>query len=523
MPVSRRHVMLQGAVIGAGIISSSIPSMKALAAGQPPLRRTLQGLAWNDPIVETYRDGVGLMKQKQPSDKTSWAGLASIHGSNPNAYHFCPHGNWYFLPWHRAYIVMYERFIRQLTNNNDFALPFWDWTSNPTMPAVFTSAKLPNGKPNALFVDDQDFGQSWKRTWPAKKPMPANIVGHAVLQEILNSADYEEFGTSRPQGQNNTNPSWVLKRTGVQGVLEGTAHNNVHNNIGGWMPSASSPRDPIFFMHHCNIDRIWAVWNSLGNENSPESLWRDMTFTNNFLNTDGSQWSPKVSDLFEPEKLGYTYGLSTPVASAGPTPNLVALRNTLATLHAAPSANAAGAKSFTAVPPAQAVGTATAPLAVAVNVDPALVASVVKRTPVPSGAEFTNFAAAQEQRASGPRVLAFVRDVAVTGAQDTEYQVYLDTPDFNPQNGPSDPSYVGSFGVFVHGEHGGHGGAAETETDTNPSFVLDLTAAIQRVYGSGQQPPSTIKLRFVPAVSKPNAARAGTIRPGQVEIVFLNA
>jgi tyrosinase len=513
--------MLQGAVIGAGIISSTVPSMKALAAGQPPLRRTLQGLAENDPIVETFRDAVDQMKRKPASDKTGWAGLASIHGSNPNAYHFCPHGNWYFLPWHRAYITMYERFIRQLMKNNDFALPFWDWTSNPVMPAVFTEAKLKNGKPNALFVDDNDFGQTWKRTWPAKKAMPANIVGPTVLREILASADYEEFGTSRPQGQNNTNPSWVLKRTGAQGVLEGTAHNNVHNNIGGWMPSASSPRDPIFFMHHCNIDRIWAVWNSLGNGNSPEALWRDMKFTNNFLNTDGSSWSPKVTDLFDPEKLGYTYGLSAPVASASPTPHLTALRTKLATVHATPAGGTAeGIERFTAAPTE--VGTATAPLAVSVNVNPALMAAVLKRAPVPSGAEFTNFAAAQEQRASGPRVLAFVRDVAVTEAQDTEYQVYIDTGEPNAQLSPSDPSYVGSFGVFVHGEHGGHGGGEEADTNANPSFVLNLTAAIQRVYGSGREPPGAIKLRFVPVASRPNATNAGTIKPGQVEIVFLN-
>src|SRR5689334_93684 len=522
MPVSRRHVMLQGAVIGAGIISSTIPSMKALAQGQPPLRRTLQGLAWNDPIIETFRDGVAQLKAKPANDKTGWAGLATIHGSNPGAYHFCPHGNWYFLPWHRAYIAMYERFIRKLTNNNDFALPFWDWTNNRRMPAVFTAAKLPNGKPNALFVNDTDFGQTWKLTWPANKAMPANIVGQGVLQQILASADYEEFGTSRPKGQNNTNASWVLKRTGVQGVLEGTAHNNVHNNIGGWMPSASSPRDPIFFMHHCNIDRIWAVWNSLGNDNSPESLWRNMTFANNFLNADGTSWSPKVTDLFDPEKLGYTYGLSTPVAALTQTPSLTALRTKLATVRAAPTpGNAEGVKSFTATPPGGAVGSAAAPLAVGVNVDPALITAVAKRPAVPSGAEIMNFAAAQEKRASGPRVLAFIRDVAVTGAQSTEFQVYLDTPDYSPQDGPSDPSYVGSFGVFVHGEHGGHGDAAEADTNTDPSFVLDLTAAIQRVYGSGLTPPTAIKLRFVPVTSKPNA-RPGTIRPGQVEIVFLN-
>jgi tyrosinase len=514
--------MLNGAVIGAGLIASNIPAMKALAAGQPPERRTLQGLAWNDPIVATYRDAVSLLKQKPASDKMGWAGLAGIHGKNPNSYHFCPHGNWYFLPWHRAYILTYERVIRELTKNNDFALPFWDWTTNPKMPDVFVTPKTPDGKSNALYVNDQDFGQTWKRTWPATKPMPPQVVGHTVLQDILGSADYEEFGTSRPHGQNNRNASWVLKRTGAQGTLEGTAHNLVHNNIGGWMPSALSPRDPIFFMHHCNIDRIWAVWNSLPNDNSTDPLWTDMTFTNNFIHPDGTPYSPKVSDLFVPETLGYTYGLSSPVASASPSPNLMALRSKLTTLRVTGAANDAGVKSFSAAPAGQTVGTASAPLAVTVNVDPALIASVVKRKPVPSGTEFLNFAAARELRATGTRVLAFVRDVAVTQAEDTEYRVFLDYPGLTADTPVTDPSYVGSFGIFVHGEHGGHGGPADDDTNTNPSFVLDLTSAIQRVYGKGQPPAGGIKLQFLPVPSKANAGRVGTIRPGQIEVVFVN-
>src|SRR6266581_1537489 len=101
MEISRRSVMLSGAVIGAGVIANSTPSIKALAQGQPPERRTLQGLAWNDPIVATYR----------------------------------------------------------------------------TMPEVFVSPTTPDGKKNWLFVDDQDFGQHWRRTWPATKPMPRRIVG----------------------------------------------------------------------------------------------------------------------------------------------------------------------------------------------------------------------------------------------------------------------------------------------------------------------------------------------------------
>src|SRR5205814_339845 len=53
------------------------------------------------------------------------------------------------------------------------------------------------------------------------------------------------------------------------GVLEGQPHNNVHNciggmstqqNSGGFMQANLSPVDPIFWLHHSNVDRIWDVW-----------------------------------------------------------------------------------------------------------------------------------------------------------------------------------------------------------------------------------------------------------------------
>ena len=516
MTSSRRDVLLQGAVIGAGLIASGLPGMTALAAGQPPERRSLQGLAWNDPIVATYRDAVAQMKQKAASDPASWPALAGIHGSDPDSYHFCPHGNWYFLPWHRAYLVTYERFIRQLTGNADFALPFWDWTNNPTMPDVFTSPTTPDGKPNALYVDDQDFGQGWQRSWPASDPMPPEIVGPTVLGQILNATDYEDFGTSRPAGQNSLDPSWVLTRTGDQGVLEATPHNNVHNNIGGWMPSAMSPRDPIFFMHHCNIDRIWAVWNSLGNANSGDQLWTDMPFTNNFYNPDGSSWSPKVSDLFVPENLGYTYGLVAAAAAATASPSLVALRQNLSLLRKTPGASNAQVRTFSATASGQA-GAAGKPLTVAVGVDPGLIASVVARRPVPSGAEFLNFAAAREQHASGTRVLAFLRDVSVTEPQDTIFRVFLDHPGLTPAVPITDPSYVGSFGIFVHRE-GGHGRHGEA---VKPSFVFDLTAAVQRVFSQGAPPPQALNLQILPVPTRPNVATVGTIVSSRAEIAFV--
>lgn len=514
MTMSRRTVLLQGGVIGAGVIAATMPGIQALAQSQPPERRSLEGLAWNDPIVATYRDAVGIMKQKPASDKFSWAALARIHGTDPNNYHFCPHGNWYFLPWHRAYILMYERVIRDLTKNNNFALPFWDWTTNPVMPPVFLTPKTPDGKTNWLFVNDKDFGQNWKRTWPAKKPMPNDQVGPAVLQAILQSTDYEEFGTSRPPDQNNLDQSWIVdQNSGDQGTLEGLAHNMVHNNIGGWMPSASSPRDPLFFMHHGNIDRIWALWNSLGNQNSSEPLWNDMTFQNNFLNVDGSSWSPKVSDLYVPEQLGYTYNLG-PQMSFDQSPTVMALHTNLKALRTTQAVPAGSAiKRFSA--PASGAATTAKSLSIPIEVDAGLLAAVAQRPPVSSGRSLLSFSAVREARAAGTRAIAFVRDVAVTGSRDTEFRIFLDAPEITLQTPTTDPHYVGSFGVIVHGTEG-HGKHA------NPSFAVDLTAAIRRVYGSLPPAGGRIRLQIQPVPSG-NAKQAGTAKPSRVEVAFVTS
>ncbi|MFD2884266.1 tyrosinase family protein [Pseudomonas lini] len=52
---------------------------------------------------------------------------------------------------------------------------------------------------------------------------------------------------------------------GARNSIEGWAgeeriHNNVHVWVGGDMGLSSSPNDPVFFLHHCNVDRLWAAW-----------------------------------------------------------------------------------------------------------------------------------------------------------------------------------------------------------------------------------------------------------------------
>ncbi len=505
MSITRRKVFLQGGVFGAGIIASNLPGMEALAQGStPPLRQSLEGLAWNDPIVASYRDAVGiLMNAKAGSLPYNWVTLSQIHGTNPNEYHFCPHGDWYFLPWHRAYTVTYEDIVRKLTSNPGFAMPYWDWTANPLMPEVFLSPKTPDGKTNWLYIA--------KRTWPPTAPMPAEIVGPGVLAEALSPTDYEQFGTSRNPDQTDLNPSWVPAGGGTQGVLEGTPHNLVHNNIGGWMPTASSPRDPIFFMHHANIDRIWAVWN-LNNQNSSDPLWTDMPFTDNFVKPDGTSWSPKVSDLYVPETLGYTYGLGG-LAVASAAGNTVALRNQMTSLFAMPKAGTARPASIVT---ATAANTATArqgqPLNVQVTVPDAKLAEIGKRKTLGSGTAMMNFAAVRETAATGTRAIGFIREVQVTGSAGTMYRVFIDKDNLTAATPITDPHYVGTFGVFDHGTHGSH---------KPPSFALDLTAAIQRVYGAGKVPNGQLRVQILPVGDPHNTTPVGTATPARIEVSFV--
>jgi tyrosinase len=510
--MTRRSVLLQGGVIGAGIIASNLPGMTALAQGQPPVRRSLQGLAWNDPIVTTYREAVGIMKQKPESEQFSWVNLSKIHGSDPNTYHFCPHGDWYFLPWHRAYTAMCERIVRLLTTNKDFAMPFWDWTADPLMPQVFLSPKTPDGKTNWLYVSETDR----QRTWPPNLPMPPENVGPDVLRKILAATEYEQFGTSRNRKQDSLDPKWITIGGGNQNQLEGNAHNLVHDNIGGWMPSASSPRDPIFFMHHCNIDRIWAVWN-LRNPNSLDRLWTDMPFDKNFYNVDGSFWSPKVSDLYVPEDLGYTYGLRAPAVAANEpaASNVLTLRNQLTTLFAAPNMADVKERNLTTV---SAANTMTArpdhPLDVAVDVPREALQAIGRRKPLGSGVETMNFLEAQEQAASGTSALGFIRDVVVTNPQSTMYRVFIDLDNLTQATPITDPHYVGTFGIFNHSTHGDHAEA--------PSFAVDLTNAIREVYGSGNVPTGQLRVQILPVPTGYNKAATGTATPSRIEVAIVS-
>lgn len=493
--ITRRTLLQTTAAAGTAMAFTGVlPGVRAVAQAIP-LRRSLQGMDLDDPVLQTLREFVTMMKDPSRNGQpVSWVGFSDIHGSFAVGFNLCPHGNWYFLPWHRSYIRMYEVAARALTGNNDFAMPYWDWTAQPDFPAAFGDPTF-DGQPNPLFVAG--------RLLQTGDQLDAAVVGQAVLDEICGKIDYEEFGSSRAAGQNNTDPSWIKAR-GTQGTLEFNPHNNVHCDVRGpFMCSGASPQDPIFMMHHGNIDRIWAEWIALGRSNSADPLWLDMPFTDNFIDPSGNTYTDVVNQLLEVEPLGYTYGLvepKEPPVYYDPGRGLY-----LAALYGAPRAlEIAGPERRVArdLPAA----TPSDPLSITLQAD----AATLERAIAPSSAT------ALEAAGLAPRrVYAFIRQMAPTDGESTQLRVFVNLPDASGATPTSDPHFVTTIGFFGPSEMAG-------DHDMRPSAAVDLTAALRRISSGTPLPSDQVTVQLVPVARGGGAAAsAGSVTPAEVELAIV--
>jgi tyrosinase len=134
--------------------------------------------------------------------------------------------------------------------------------------------------------------------------MPASAVGQPVIDNILATADFETFGSVFVPSS--CTVGCQRRRSGT-GALEGTPHNIVHGTIGGNMGTFMSPLDPIFWLHHCNVDRLWMEWNK-SFANPANDYWQNFDFADNFVDGQGNPvTSVIVKALFDTFALGYRY------------------------------------------------------------------------------------------------------------------------------------------------------------------------------------------------------------------------
>ena len=266
-----------------------------------------------DPVTLAYAKAIKALQARPLSDPTSWTYLSAVHGrtgaplpgTNWNA---CQHGSWFFLPWHRMYLHYFERIVRAEViaqgGPNDWALPFWDYSvsGQAALPPAFRQTTLPDGSANPLFVTQRSGGVN------SGAQLPPNATNSAAAMAATDFVPSFGGGITSPQ-----------HFFGAAGELEFTPHNIVHSLIGGWMGNPDTAAlDPIFWLHHSNVDRLWEVWlaQNGGRANPGPGQWHTAPFV--FHDELGTRVALTGDDVLDiGGQLGYRYeGVPTTVAAA---------------------------------------------------------------------------------------------------------------------------------------------------------------------------------------------------------------
>jgi tyrosinase len=355
-----------------------------------------------------------------------------------------PHGGQdsnYFLPWHRMFVYFFENIIRGVSGNATFTLPYWNYsTPDATIHGVMpTQFRLPTDvtfKP--LFVSKRNSGVNSGQA--IDKGQPSQILGLSSLAEC----------TYEPKSP----------RQGFCMNIDRNLHGNVHGLVGNGLNMGAVPwaaGDPIFWMHHSNIDRLWASWNAGGRKNLATSSFLAKTFV--FADANGQRVVAKIQDFLDVAKLGYSYDRLEPVPPCPPTPGLGAAP-------AAPPATRARVKAP--------VPLTTAPVRVALELPPALGAAPA----VPLADRVRSLA--------GRHLFLVLKGLRAQVQPEVLYHVYLELPPGTVPQG-EERHYVGTVNFFdsvgLTG-HEDHPVAAAPVPDK--FFSFDVTALAKDLLAKGQ-------------------------------------
>lgn len=164
-----------------------------------------------------------------------------------------------FFPWHRELLLQFENEL--VSVDSSVTIPYWDWTDPNSFPFTTdflgTNGSGANGK-----VTDGPFASS--SGWVIK------IKDQATDPDYLQRAfGADPSATALPSAMQVSstigitpydNAPWQGNSGGFRSSIESNLHNLVHRWVGGTMGRMTSPNDPVFFLHHANIDRLWSVW-----------------------------------------------------------------------------------------------------------------------------------------------------------------------------------------------------------------------------------------------------------------------
>ncbi|KAF0892510.1 hypothetical protein E2562_016816 [Oryza meyeriana var. granulata] len=270
--------------------------------------------------VAKYERAVSLMKQLPADDPRSFAQQWRVHCAYcDGAYdqvgfpglEIQIHNCWLFFPWHRMYLYFHERILGKLIGDETFALPFWNWDAPGGMsfPAIYANRSSPlydplrNPAHQPPFPLDLDYSGT-DTTIPRDQLIDQNLK--IMYRQATRKTELFMGQPYRAGDQPEPGP----------GSIESVPHNTVHQWTGDpRQPNGedmgtfySAARDPVFFAHHGNIDRMWYIRRGLlfpGNTDFADPDWLNASFL--FYDEDARLVRVRVRDSLDAAALRFTY------------------------------------------------------------------------------------------------------------------------------------------------------------------------------------------------------------------------
>jgi len=169
-----------------------------------------------------------------------------------------------FLPWHRRFIFDLELELQRVSGNPNLGIPYWNWPSGGANVSMWNDDLL-GGNGDAGGVVRTGPFRSGQWTVINSSGLPAGPLmrefGQNGLPTLPTQAEINQVMAVTPYDVSpwnmNSNPSF---RNQLEGWIGPNLHNRGHVWVGGSMLPMTSPNDPVFFMNHCMVDKIWHEW-----------------------------------------------------------------------------------------------------------------------------------------------------------------------------------------------------------------------------------------------------------------------
>jgi len=153
-----------------------------------------------------------------------------------------------FLPWHRELCNRFEQLLREI--DPDLSLHYWDWTEDPRVADDGSGGSVNLFTTNFIGTDSGVVGAPFVGFPSFSRNLNAGAPGVQSDTDIINSTN----GLDQ-------NEQWEVIRTAIQGSPN---HNSVHGYIGGNIGAGHTAfEDPFVFLLHSNVDRLWALWQTV--------------------------------------------------------------------------------------------------------------------------------------------------------------------------------------------------------------------------------------------------------------------